>query len=430
MTLVAPSKIVPIELSEPLMELRPAPFTAATYAIFVWRGTPLGHRQFLSSELPLTPGQLAIFAAQAVATAVEDRLFAGSFYSVPSTLERSLKTPDEMLSGLLSLSRPLDLLTQEVCSDPNPDPTISVAICTRERPRELARCIDSVLACSDRPSEIIVIDNAPITHATAELASRFPQIRYVKESRRGLSAARNSAMAAATGEIVAFADDDVVVAPTWIKSLKRSFRDPMVMVVTGLVLPAELETRAQVLFENLQYLNKGYRRRYFDSGFFSSTKSEGVPVWSIGAGANMAVRKEAFSRGYLFDSRLGPGVFGGCGEDSAYWYNLLADGWACLYDPSVVVYHYHRRDLISVRRQVRQYMQGHVAALLLQFFLHNHRGNLKRLFLVLPRWYATIFQRLVLTGFPPDDRILFSGLLGYLAGFRFAFVGRQAVRQP
>jgi GT2 family glycosyltransferase len=300
-----------------------------------------------------------------------------------------------------------------------------VAICTRERPTELHRCIESVLACTEAPTEIIVIDNAPETDATFDLVSGYPQVRYHREPRPGLSAARNAAMTIATGDLVAFVDDDAVVAPNWIANLPTYFGDPKVMVVTGLILPAELETRAQIIFENLKYFHQGYRARYFDSSFFSALKSEGVPAWCLGAGANMTIRREAFSKGFIFDTRLGPGVFGGCGEDSAYWYNLLAHGWTCVYDPSVMVYHYHRRDLRGLRRQMRQYMQGHVGALLLQFFMHGHRGNLKRLFLVLPRMYLTALQRFLLTGFSQDSRILFSEVLGCFSGLRFAFIRKR-----
>jgi hypothetical protein len=179
------------------------------------------------------------------------------------------------------------------------------------------------------------------------------------------------------------------------------------------------------MFENLQYFHQGYRARYFDSHWFSALKHEGVPVWSLGAGANMAIRHEAFVRGYRFDTQLGPGVFGGCGEDSAYWYNLLADGWACAYDPAVMVYHYHRRDLKALRLLVRLYMQGHVAALLLQFFTHKDRGNLKRLFLVLPRMYLTCLQRFLVSGFSPDYGIVLSGLLGCFSGLQFAFLYKR-----
>ena len=150
-------------------------------------------------------------------------------------------------------------------------------------------------------------------------------------------------------------------------------------------------------------------------------RTKGVPVWEIGAGANMAIRRTAYQRGHRFDTRLGPGVFGGCGEDSEFWYGILAAGWSCVYEPAACVFHYHRRELGQLRQLVFQYMQGHVAALLLQFAKYRDIGNLRRLLLRLPAEYATILLRLIVTGFAIDYRILLRGALGCLAGLRFPF---------
>ena len=72
----------------------------------------------------------------------------------------------------------------------------------------------------------------------------------VRERRPGISAARNAGVAAATGEIIAFTDDDVRVDPLWLRAIGERFAsDSAIEAVTGLILPAELETPAQVWFE-------------------------------------------------------------------------------------------------------------------------------------------------------------------------------------
>src|SRR5262249_13822850 len=119
------------------------------------------------------------------------------------------------------------------------------------------------------------------------------------------------------------------------------------------------------------------------------------------------------------ETRLGPGVFGGCGEDSEFWYSLLADGWSCVYEPSAVVSHFHRRNIADLRQLVRRYMQGHVAALALQFTKYRHAGNLRRLLFTLPAEYAQLLFWTVVSGFSLDNRILWSGALGCLSGLRF-----------
>src|SRR5262249_13163589 len=95
------------------------------------------------------------------------------------------------------------------------------------------------------------------------------------------------------------------------------------------------------------------------------------------------------------------------------------------YEPSAVVYHFHRRELSGLRRLVRRYMEGHVAALLLQFAKYRHAGNLRRLLLTLPAQYLLLFLRLIVTAFPLSNRILFSGAIGCVSGLRFPFLWRR-----
>ena len=84
--------------------------------------------------------------------------------------------------------------------------------------------------------------------------------RYVREARPGLDWARNRAIAEAAGEMIAFTDDDVEVDPGWIRALVAAFaaRSRRVAAVTGLVVPAELDTEAQVLFERYRGFGRGF----------------------------------------------------------------------------------------------------------------------------------------------------------------------------
>ena len=411
---------ISIELTEPLPELCGNPSYDGVRAVFFWNGVALGHARFEREELPLSPCHLANAAAKAIAPAVGDHVLAEGFRSaLPGLPEPPLEDPVQALRSLVNLEEPIAEM-KELVTAPGPKPraTLSVAICTHERPEELSCCLTSLTRSEEQPDEILVIDNAPCSDATREVVARFAGVRYYCEPTKGLSAARNAALALASGDIVAFADDDVWVHPQWAARIRRCFDTPSVMAATGLVLPAELETPAQSMFENFQFFHQGYRRRYFDAEYFAALHHKGVPVWSIGAGANMAIRRRAFELGYDFDTRLGPGVFGGCGEDSEFWYRLLAEGWSCVYDPSACVFHYHRRDLGALRRQVRQYMQGHVAALVIQFRKFGYPGNLRRLLLELPAEYCLLLLRLLVTGFAPDHRILLRGVLGCFSGLR------------
>jgi glycosyltransferase involved in cell wall biosynthesis len=415
--------VVTLELTEPLPQLERERGRAGIWAIFSVRGVPLGHVQIPTADLPVAPGHLAILAAHAVAVAVGDRVLAEGFRSAnPGLPPPACSDPLDALEALVGLEEPVSQ-TADRLTVQDAGLSITVAICTRERPEALERCLHSVMASSLRPQQILVIDNAPLSDATASVVDRFPGVQYHCEPGAGLSRARNTALELATGDIVAYADDDVVVHRDWLASIRGGFSDPQVMVTTGLVLPAELETESQLLFEkSFQFFHQGYRRRYFDSAYFSALRGKGVPVWQIGAGANMAIRRKAYELGYRFYTGLGPGVFGGCGEDSEFWYRMLAEGWSCLYEPSACVYHFHRRELGGLKHLLHQYMKGHVAALILQFARYGHVGNLRRLVLQLPAEYLLLLLRSIPTGFSKDCRLLLRGALGCASGLRFAFV--------
>jgi GT2 family glycosyltransferase len=262
---------------------------------------------------------------------------------------------------------------------------ISLVICTRDRPQELDRCLASLPFQSRRPDEIVVVDNASRTDETRQLVRRHGAV-YVREDRPGLDIARNRGAEISNGDIVAYTDDDTVLHPSWLRRIGDAFDTKEIWAVTGLVLPKELETEAQCLFEKVWSFNRGFRGRDFGSLFYSDTRERGSPTWEIGAGANMAFRREVFDKVGGFDERLDAGA-AGCSGDSEFWNRILHAGGVCRYEPSAVVYHFHRRTLDGLRAQIRAYMRGHVAALFIQRERTGERGNLRRIYRSLPSWY-------------------------------------------
>lgn len=303
--------------------------------------------------------------------------------------------------------------------------SLSVVICTRDRPGDLERGIKALMASEDKDFELIVVDNAPQDDGTARVVESFPGVRYVVEPRPGLDIARNAGAKAAKGEIVAYTDDDVEVAPTWTCRIKEAFADPKVMAVTGLVIPSRLETESQYLFEKYWSFNKGYLPRDFDQEWFRAHLSFGAPVWEIGAGANMAFRKDIFLLAGWFDERLDVGA-SGCSGDSEMWYRVLAEGWNCQYLPQLVVYHYHRKTMKELRRQLFYYMRGHVSALLVQYERYGHAGNRKRISQALPLYYWKKWLRWVRHR-DEDAKTVGLEVRGCFSGWRYyrSIKGRQ-----
>jgi glycosyltransferase involved in cell wall biosynthesis len=112
---------------------------------------------------------------------------------------------------------------------------LTVAVCTRNRPRELRRALVSLVRQDPPPLEILVIDNAPVDGRTRDLVEReFPEVRYQEEPMPGLGFARNRALSAALGDVVAFLDEDAEASPSWAAALLAPFEeDRQVAAVVG-----------------------------------------------------------------------------------------------------------------------------------------------------------------------------------------------------
>jgi len=238
-------------------------------------------------------------------------------------------------------------------------PSISVIVCTRDRPDDLARCLQSLAKLDPPPFETVIVDNAPSTDATARLVrERFPFARYVRESTPGLDHARNRGVRESAGQVLAFTDDDVVVDPGWAHALAQSFAaDPAVGLVTGLVEPLEQETPAQIYFERYGGFGRGCRRIHLQSWPDRSLPWWLVGAGQLGAGANMAIRRTVFARVGLFDPALDVGTPTLGGGDHDMFFRVLRAGYPCLYDPTAVVRHRHRRTEQELERLLYSY--GH-----------------------------------------------------------------------
>jgi glycosyltransferase involved in cell wall biosynthesis len=205
-------------------------------------------------------------------------------------------------------------------------------------------------------AEILLVDNASPDDRTREVTEEFPSVRYIWEPRRGLDWARNRALAEARTAVVAFTDDDALVHPGWVDGLLRAFRDePEAVIVTGLVLPAELATPAQILFEGRGGFGRGLERKWFSRGLRSGSLEPAFDVvtGSAGAGANMAVRRQRLCDLGGFDLALDVGTPSGGGGDLEALFRVVAAGDLVVYEPSAVVRHRHRASMADLTRQRR-----------------------------------------------------------------------------
>ena len=355
-----------------------APSNNNYYLVIWYNSIPLGHIWIDGEQRERKFENLLNLATDAIQETID--YYIGSKKLNQSNwrlyfIENNLEKLDQELTKVFSVD-----------NSKESDHKLSVVVCTRNRPKAIAECIESLLNSNDKDFELIVIDNAPDDDSTEKIIKKYPIVKYFKEPRKGLDIARNAGARHAMHEIVAYTDDDVLVDANWTKQLKSLFIDPKTMAITGLVIPVSLNTKAQYIFEKNWGFNNGYLPKLFDAHYFAAHVDHGVPVWNIGAGANMAFRREVFNHVGWFDERLDVGA-SGCSGDSEFWYRILAEGFHCQYYPQLFVFHQHREEMQSLKKQIFSYMRGQVSSVLVQYENYHHYGDLYRLKKILPNYY-------------------------------------------
>jgi GT2 family glycosyltransferase len=236
-------------------------------------------------------------------------------------------------------------------------PSLTVAICTRDHPDQLRRCLESLEQLQSPTvgtlpfKEILVVDNAPFNGKTKQLVVSVPKVRYVCEPRPGLNFARNKALREAAGDLLAYVDDDVTVDGHWLDGLMEAWvENPDAVAFTGLVLPYELETEAQIMFERRGGFGRGFDKiRYGRSLPGNSIYPCGAGIF--GAGANMAFQREILLNLGGFDDALDTGAPLPGGGDLDIFYRVIRAGYPLAYEPRYMVFHQHRREMKALRRQ-------------------------------------------------------------------------------
>ncbi len=213
---------------------------------------------------------------------------------------------------------------------------ISIVVCTYNRSLKLEKTLASLRRLSTAPGvawELVVVDNHS-TDTTAKIINRFAvtsrvSVRYVYEPEQGKSFALNTGVRAASGELLAFTDDDVIVDEHWLTSLLGTFAQFDCIGVAGRLVPVwnqppppwlELENQQAVV-----HFEHGEETRILDS--FS-------PV-----GGNMAFRRAAFEKYGLFRVDLGKKPNNSGLEDAEFGARLVKGGEKIVYAPQAKIYH-------------------------------------------------------------------------------------------
>lgn len=246
---------------------------------------------------------------------------------------------------------------------------VSIAIPTRGRPASLARTIESILAGSRLPDEIVV--SVQGGRASAALDSERRQwggntkIRFHPALGRGAGHNRNQAVAATTGDFLVFCDDDITVDAHWLQRMLSEWRERWsggLVVITGPILPGhEYEGR-----QAIPGVRADMRRHVF-----LHPHPHGDTLY----GGHFGAPRAAFERlgPCPFDDRLGPGARYPGADDEDFARRILEAGVPIVYEPSIAVRHHPQPSAWGP--MAYRHSMGH-GAMLAKELLAGHPGVL------------------------------------------------------
>ncbi len=209
-----------------------------------------------------------------------------------------------------------------VASDPT-TLSVSVCICTRNRPAELRRALDSVAASSLRPSQVIVSDDGDEAGTAALVAAHPLAILYTEGPHAGLGANRNHAIALANADYLLFLDDDGTLGETFLEQVERVLAelgpdDRARAIVTG----ADIEDGRLVIPNDQGLL-----------GFQSRAYKPGAPLHTVVINAALFPRQ--VFEGIRFDTNLRYGF-----DEVDITTQAVAKGYAIVSCFDAVNYHF------------------------------------------------------------------------------------------
>jgi O-antigen biosynthesis protein len=235
-------------------------------------------------------------------------------------------------------------------------PRISVVVCTYNGEATLPTCLDALCRLDYPDYEVIVVDDGS-TDRTPEIAEGFG-VRLIQTENCGLSSARTTGLDAATGEIVAFTDDDAWPDRDWLRYLAAAFASSDHVGIGGPNLPPD----DGGVVENAVAHGPGGPVHVL----LSDREAEHIP------GCNMAFWRDPLRTVGGFDPQ-----FRVAGDDVDICWRLQERGWTLGFSPAAVVLHRQRGSLRSYLKQ--QFEYGKAEALLEKKWpeKYNRSGHLE-----------------------------------------------------
>ena len=213
-------------------------------------------------------------------------------------------------------------------------PRVSVIVCSYNGGRTLGDCLEALCQIDYPDYEVIVVDDGS-TDATPAVASEY-DVRLIRTENRGLSSARNTGLMAATGEIVAYTDDDAYPDSHWLTYLAAMFQRTNHAGIGGPNIPPGGEG---LIADCVANAPGGPVHVLLDDEL-----AEHIP------GCNMSFRRERLIEIGGFDPR-----YRVAGDDVDICWRLQERGWTIAFSPPSVVWHHRRNSIRGYWKQQQGY---------------------------------------------------------------------------
>jgi glycosyltransferase involved in cell wall biosynthesis len=230
-------------------------------------------------------------------------------------------------------------------------PFISVVVCSYNGSATIRDCLNGLQHVQYPHFEVIVVNDGS-TDRLADIVSEYP-VTLITTPNRGLSSARNTGMHQASGEIIAYIDDDAYPDPHWLQYLAYAYRHTTHAGIGGPnLVPAEDGPIAQCV------ANAPGGPVHV---LITDEIAEHIP------GCNMSFRREALLAVGGFDE-----IFRSAGDDVDVCWKIQATGETIGYHPAALVWHHRRNSISTYWKQQKGY--GKAEALLEAKWPENYNG--------------------------------------------------------
>ncbi len=241
--------------------------------------------------------------------------------------------------------------------------TISIVVCTMNRPNDLKECLRSIENQNYFPHEVIIVD-ASHDNSSKEIVRNYItnnpfNVQYIKTN-PGLTRQRNIGIAKATGDIIGFLDDDVILEKMYLYEIASCFEDySSIYGATGNILNLPKRKTSESLYYKIFMFNRnsnvGSITKAGFPNFISGQASNRNRFTRILSGCNMFYRKNVFED-FLFDE-----YFEGYSlmEDAEFSYRISQKYKLMYVSDAKLVHHHSPSQRINLKRYFEMTVLNH-----------------------------------------------------------------------